>query len=298
MNERFTLSLFCVALLSLMANATLVRKNYKLQRQLTTQQEVSYIMRSASVDATTNQLLTQINTLERQLVRLRSAFEISDSLYQTKVKKNKKLQSTHQISAALPVSMPKVTPPPTPKKRAVHGSGKYKRSVGHRTRDLAYIERFKETAISEMNKFGIPASIKLAQGIIESNAGRSTLSTYNNHFGIKYSSKSFFYKTALKDMILPKIAYLKDDCCALQGKPSNCDCRDKFFVFDRPWASYRAHSLLLTSKSRYDPCFKLSRTDYAGWAHQLKKSGYATSKVYASVLIDVIEQYELYQYDN
>jgi flagellum-specific peptidoglycan hydrolase FlgJ len=138
-----------------------------------------------------------------------------------------------------------------------------------------YIERFKKTAIQEMKLHGIPASITLAQGIIESNSGRSTLSTKeNNHFGIKCKSKCGC-----------KCAIYADD------KPN-----DRFRVFKSAWYSYREHSKLLNSP-RYKHLHKLAKTDYRGWAKGLKKAGYATHPQYDKMLIKMIEIHDLHKYD-
>lgn len=141
----------------------------------------------------------------------------------------------------------------------------------------AYIKRFKATAISEMKKYGIPASITLAQGILESNVGISELATKNNnHFGLKCFSKS---------------------CSAGHCSNYHDDVHKDFFrKFNTAWESYRAHSLLLTGK-RYRHLSKLKRTDYKGWAKGLQKAGYATSDRYAANLIQLIESLDLSQYD-
>lgn len=136
----------------------------------------------------------------------------------------------------------------------------------------AYVERFAKIAILEQEKYGIPASITLAQGLLESNAGDSRLAKESaNHFGIKCRSKC-----------------------------RGCTCRnytddsiyDMFRVFDSAWESYREHSILLTGK-RYKHLLKLDKTDYTNWAHGLKKAGYATDKRYAHKLIKIIEQMDL-----
>lgn len=138
-----------------------------------------------------------------------------------------------------------------------------------------YIERFKKTAVQEMKQFGIPASITLAQGIVESNSGQSSLSVKeNNHFGIKCKSKCGC-----------KCAIYADD------KPD-----DKFRIFKSAWYSYREHSKLLTSP-RYKHLHKLKKTDYKGWARGLKKAGYATHPHYDKMLIKIIETYDLHKYD-
>lgn len=141
---------------------------------------------------------------------------------------------------------------------------------------IAYIEKYHKVAIREMYKHKIPASITLAQGVLESGSGRSDLSTVaNNHFGIKctsdYSGKKF----------------LKDD-----NKKDDC-----FRVYDHADDSYRDHSLFLTTRKHYAGLFKLDMTDYKGWAKGLKAAGYATNPKYPSLLIEVIEQNKLYEYD-
>lgn len=136
-----------------------------------------------------------------------------------------------------------------------------------------YIDRFLKTAKQEAKLFNIPVSITLAQGIIESNAGRSSLACkHNNHFGVKYRGRG-------------KYAVYADDTP-----------RDKFQVYKSAWWSYRDHSKLLTSR-HYRHLTKLSRLDYKAWAHGLKKCGYATEKKYAQILISVIEKYDLWVYD-
>ncbi len=140
---------------------------------------------------------------------------------------------------------------------------------------LSYIEAFKGIAITEMNKFGIPASITLAQGILESGSGSSELAKYaNNHFGIKCTSD---WKGK---------AYYKDD-----DKKDDC-----FRVYQDPNESYKDHSQFLKRK-RYAALFELDKNDYKNWAVGLKNAGYATNPKYAELLINLIEKYQLYQYD-
>ncbi len=144
-------------------------------------------------------------------------------------------------------------------------------------RQLAYVERFKDVARSEMVKYGIPASITLAQGLIESNAGESRLSRENNnHFGMKCFSKS-----------------CKKGHCSNFMDDSH---KDFFRKYTNSWESFRAHSLLLSGK-RYKNLHKHGK-DYEKWAHGLKKAGYATDKRYAEKLIHIIKELELYRYDN
>lgn len=140
---------------------------------------------------------------------------------------------------------------------------------------LSYIAAFKQISIAEMNKYGIPASITLAQGILESGSGSSELARYaNNHFGIKCTSD---WKGK---------AYYKDD-------DQRHDC---FRVYKDPQESFKDHSEFLKRK-RYAALFELDKNDYRNWAIGLKSAGYATNPKYAELLINIIEKYKLYQYD-
>ena len=138
-----------------------------------------------------------------------------------------------------------------------------------------YIETFKGVAVEEMNAYGIPASITLAQGIIESGSGNSALAKYaNNHFGIKCTSD------------WRGKSYYKDD------DQSN-DC---FRVYKDAKESFKDHSTFLKRK-RYSFLFELDKNDYKNWALGLKTAGYATNPKYPELLINVIEKYALHQYD-
>lgn len=138
-----------------------------------------------------------------------------------------------------------------------------------------YIDLYKDIAIEQMLKHNIPASITLAQGLLESGAGRSTLAVKgNNHFGIK--CHEWNGPTMIKSDDHP------DDC---------------FRVYTNPKQSYEDHSAFL-KRPRYKSLFQLSRTDYRGWARGLKACGYATNPAYAQSLINIIETYQLYIYDN
>ncbi len=140
----------------------------------------------------------------------------------------------------------------------------------------AYINRYRNIALEEMNQYGIPASITIAQGIHESGAGKSKLALgSNNHFGIK-CHKDWEGK-----------GYHHDD-----DKPQEC-----FRVYDNPDESFRDHSKFLLSRSWYKPLFLLNKTDYKGWAYGLKKAGYATNPKYAEIIISLIEKYELHKLD-
>jgi len=149
-------------------------------------------------------------------------------------------------------------------------------AAGTANETYAYIDRFYKTAIREMYQYRIPASITLAQGILESGSGRSDLATIaNNHFGIKCTS-DYNGDTFLKD------DDKKDDC---------------FRVYRDAESSYRDHSLFLVNRSRYSFLFNYWIRDYKAWAIGLKRAGYATNPNYPQLLIDVIEKYELYEYD-
>ena len=140
-----------------------------------------------------------------------------------------------------------------------------------------YIRRFAKTAQSESAKYGMPASINMAQGLLESGAGKSRLATNNNnHFGVKCFSKK----------------------CA-KGHCANFDDdhhKDFFHIYESAWESWRAHSELLQRK-HYRHLKDLGATDYQSWAHGLKKAGYATDPRYAEKLIRIIETYGLDRLD-
>ena len=136
---------------------------------------------------------------------------------------------------------------------------------------LAYIEKWKETAIQQQEDYGIPASITMAQALLESAAGQSELARRaKNHFGIKCTSDWFggvYYYDAER----------KNDC---------------FRKYNDAAESFKDHSLFL-KRSRYSTCFEIAIEDYEGWAHRLKECGYATDKLYPQKLIRIIETYGL-----
>lgn len=140
-----------------------------------------------------------------------------------------------------------------------------------------YIATYKDDAIEEMQRTGIPASITLAQGILESGDGNSDLARKaNNHFGIKCHS----------DWKGP--TYTMDD-----------DAKDECFrKYRKVIESYKDHSEFLTGRNRYAFLFELKITDYKGWAKGLKKAGYATNPKYPDLLIGIIEKNELYKFDD
>lgn len=140
-----------------------------------------------------------------------------------------------------------------------------------------YVRRYAPLAIQEMEQYRVPASITLAQGLLESNAGESRLALESaNHFGIKCRAK----------------------CrgCTCRNY-SDDDMYDMFRVFGTPEESFREHSLLLRNNQRYAGLFDLSPKDYSSWAHGLKSAGYATDKNYAYKLIKIIEALDLHKYD-
>lgn len=138
-----------------------------------------------------------------------------------------------------------------------------------------YIETYKEIAMEEMRTHGIPASIKLGQGILESGFGNSDLAVEaNNHFGIKchgWRGNTFY----------------KDD-----DEENEC-----FRAYDNPLQSFRDHSEFLTTRPRYAGLFELEITDYKAWARGLRRAGYATNPRYPELLIGVIERNQLYKFD-
>lgn len=139
-----------------------------------------------------------------------------------------------------------------------------------------YIMAYKDVAMEKMKEYGIPASITLAQGILESGSGNSELAREaNNHFGIK-CHKGWEGKTF----------HMDDD------EKNEC-----FRKYSSPDESYRDHSLFLTQRERYADLFKLNTNDYKGWAHGLKKAGYATNPRYPQLLIKIIEENRLYEFD-
>lgn len=139
-----------------------------------------------------------------------------------------------------------------------------------------YVQKYLATAQEEAKLFNIPVSITLAQGLLESNAGESSLARKeNNHFGIK----------------------CRDKCVGCRCANYTDDSKfDMFRIFDTPWQSFREHSKLLTNP-RYKHLLNLPRTDYKNWAYGLKAAGYATDANYASKLIAIIESLKLNQHD-
>lgn len=195
----------------------------------------------------------------------------------------KKRRSTHKKGAPVVVNNQKPTVRttndmeteevrdlyPMPKDR-----GRFERFPISDTQD--YIETFAEIAQYEMRAFGIPASITLAQGILESGSGKGelTLKT-NNHFGIKchtgWEGEFDFHDDDAKG-----------------------EC---FRKYNHPMYSFRDHSIFLSTRSRYAFLFNYKRDDYKRWAHGLRQAGYATDRKYPQKLIAIIERYDLHTYD-
>ena len=149
-------------------------------------------------------------------------------------------------------------------------------NISYSERVANYIKEYGEIAKEEMLQYGIPASITLAQGILESGAGVGELTLKaNNHFGIKC------HTGWEGDRV-----YHDDD-----------ERQECFRKYNDPKYSYRDHSLFLTQRSRYQNLFKLRKDDYKGWAKGLRKAGYATDPKYPDKLISIIERYNLEKYD-
>ena len=147
----------------------------------------------------------------------------------------------------------------------------------HKPAYIDYIETYRDIAIRKMEEYKIPASITLAQGILESGSGKSELAVEaNNHFGIKCHKE------------WTGMTYTMDD-------DTKNECFRKYANAEE---SFNDHSLFLTSRSRYSGLFTLDIKDYKGWAHGLKSAGYATNPKYAHILIRIIEENELYLYDH
>jgi len=149
--------------------------------------------------------------------------------------------------------------------------------VNEKLTPLQYIELYKQIAVQEMHRTGIPASITLAQGLLESGNGNSRLATQGNaHFGIK-CKKGWTGKTIIED----------DD-----------EANECFRAYDSAYQSYMDHSDFLMGNVRYAFLFEYDRTDYKSWANGLKKAGYATNPKYPTLLITIIERHELHKLDH
>ena len=200
----------------------------------------------------------------------------------SKIRTTKKTTSTksYPITKRYPVKTVPVVKEIPPKETKSSGSEVLVATskVKATTEDVKkYISDFKETAKSNMKVHGVPASITMAQGILESGAGFGQLAKEaNNHFGIKCHT----------GWMGESIKYDDD---------AEQEC---FRKYKDPAESYKDHSSFLSSRKRYENLFKLDKGDYEAWANGLKQAGYATDTLYPSKLIGIIERYELYKIDN
>lgn len=161
-------------------------------------------------------------------------------------------------------------------KNSVYAREILERKPQLRISTLLYIDVFSGKAMAQMRKYKIPASIKLAQAIVESNSGQSYLANKsNNHFGIK-CHRGWEGDSVTHD----------DDSLG--------EC---FRKYNDPKLSFVDHSAFLTTRPRYNKLFTFKENDYVSWAYELKNAGYATDKLYPLKLIKIIEDYELYQFD-
>ena len=162
------------------------------------------------------------------------------------------------------------------KNKSVKSVNRFFKSMTNEQRTHWYVNTYSKISIEEMKKFGIPASITMSQGILESNSGKGSLALKsNNHFGIK-CHKGWRGKKVYHD----------DD--------AKGEC---FRKYKNPEKSYRDHSIFLESRDRYNTLFKYNKKNYVKWAKGLKKAGYATDPKYAEKLISIIERYELWKLD-
>jgi len=150
----------------------------------------------------------------------------------------------------------------------------------------AYVDRFYRVAQMEQKKYGIPSSITLGQGLLESDKGNSKLAREaNNHFGIKCRD---FGDSPIQDLV--------DGCLTHRDKNKHGEVeRAKFLMMKSAWASFRAHSIVLQS-ARYKRLYAYGN-DYRKWSYGLQECGYAVDKKYGDKLINIIEKYKLYEYD-
>ena len=162
------------------------------------------------------------------------------------------------------------------KNKSVKAVNRFFNSMSNEERTHWYVNTYSKIAINEMNKYNIPASITMAQGILESNSGKGSLALKsNNHFGIK-CHKGWKGKKVYHD----------DD--------AKGEC---FRKYNNPEKSYRDHSVFLNSRDRYNFLFNYNKKNYVKWAKGLSKAGYATDPKYAEKLISIIERYELWKLD-
>jgi flagellum-specific peptidoglycan hydrolase FlgJ len=187
----------------------------------------------------------------------------------TTTKKNPKKQEKLVVVEPKPENLPSV-------RQIQHVKKLERNNPGLNKYTLKYIRKYAPLAVLEMHKNKVPASITLAQGILESGNGRSELATKsNNHFGIKCH----------RGWIGERV-YHDDD------EKGECFRKYKYVL-----TSYEDHSKFLRSRQRYAGLFRLRKDDYKAWAKGLKKAGYATDKNYPKKLIRIIENYRLYEFD-
>lgn len=212
------------------------------------------------------------------------AFHLRDSLIKAQVESSEAKVSPSDM---IPPSAPKVKSKPIGAVKTVGKSAakaapvKKKNTYAVPANALQYIQMYKHLAISEMRRTGIPASITLAQGLLESNVGKSSLAKDgHNHFGVKCGGSW-----------RGKRAYKHDDEYDKNGRK----IKSAFRVYEDPEQGFRDHSEFLFQK-RYSRLFSYGK-DYEKWAHGLKAAGYASDKRYGYKLTDTIKRYKLYQYD-
>lgn len=213
--------------------------------------------------------------LKRILICLSILVLTSCSSSKSMVRTQKKYTVSRKVTKSKPA--PKSIPKKTVQQNKTSENLSATSNVSVSTDVVAdYIKSYKEIAQNNMRQFGVPASITLAQGVLESGAGKGKLSLLaNNHFGIKCH----------KEWNGPSITH--DDDTA----------QECFRKYEHPQESYRDHSLFLTTRSRYNSLFKLPKNDYVAWARGLKDAGYATDIKYPDKLIGLIESYQLHLYD-
>lgn len=193
----------------------------------------------------------------------------------TKNRVSKTTKKTKRTTTVVKTTTPKEEPVVV-KTTPNEGEIKIPKATPTKSLTQVYIETYRDVAKREMEAHGIPASITLAQGILESGSGRGELTVRsNNHFGIKC------HKGWKGERV-----YHDDD-----------EDQECFRKYPDPAYSFTDHSLFLTTRSRYAKLFKLKKDDYKGWSRGLKKAGYATDPKYPKKLIALIERYELYKYD-
>lgn len=185
------------------------------------------------------------------------------------------MKQTYNLAASLLMAVLLSLPIPT----YVHAASPKVNKSTTPMKNSEYIEKYAAFAQEQMLKYGIPASVTLAQGILESASGGSELSRKgNNHFGIKAT-------TGWLNAGGSYLVYTDD-------RPN-----EKFCRYASVGDSYEHHSLFLKNNSRYAKCFKLAADDYKGWTTELQRAGYATSKTYAASLQNIIERNGLQKYD-